>query len=40
MFRAVNPHHPWLDHDLSVGNELVKVWKMPPAAPPLAGVVF
>lgn len=37
---AANPHHPWLDHDLGVGNDPVKFWKMPPAAPPLAAVIF
>lgn len=40
MFWAENSHHPWLDHDLSVGNDLVKVWKMPPAVLPHTGAVF
>jgi len=37
---AANPCYPWLDDDLGLGSDLVKGWKMPPAAPPLAAVIF
>ncbi|PKU41164.1 hypothetical protein llap_8535 [Limosa lapponica baueri] len=37
---AANPHYPWLDPDLGLGSDLVKDWKMPPAAPLFAAVVF